>query len=138
MMYLELARLIGTILCIWNGNSVTFVQAKSNLNYGAIRKQSVTQNVSIRKPWFLIPKGGSTVAKKVREESSSYFAQSDANTCNGTVYSGTPHTLFNDTVAISDLDEELANYGHMFVTKRDGSMERLDKAKVNDLYIITS
>lgn len=86
-----------------------------------------------RKPSFLIPRGGSTVTKKSQDDTSQSFllgCNENNSISSIDVASNSFQNVDDKTAPTTDKSEELSEYGHMFVTKRGGRMEKLDKDKV--------
>jgi hypothetical protein len=91
------------------------------------------KNTATRKPSFLIPRGGSTVTKKSQEDTSQSFllGGNENNSISSIdVASNSIQNVDDKTAPTTDNSEELSEYGHMFVIKRGGRMEKLDKDKV--------
>lgn len=64
-------------------------------------------------PWLLVPRGGSTAAKKA-------IVEEDPQ-----------HTQFDTTLSNASYEnEDISEYQNTLVTKRDGKMEPLNKDKV--------
>ena len=85
----------------WNYNSIVDAKSFPKLDYRLLNN------------WSLVPRGGSTAAKKVIADKDPQHAQVDA-------------TFSNE----SNRNENKDEYHNTMVTKRDGNMERLDKNKV--------
>lgn len=143
----ELSFLVAIIvILVIDISLVCLAQANSNLpretcgsNYAKLpHRRSVKKYASIHKPSFLLTRGGSTVAKKFKgkEEVQSSLLRDDAQD-NSTFSGDVPRDSSEDdddiakaTASLNESDEAL-DYRNVFVTKRDGRLEHLDKDKVS-------